>query len=580
MVYVDIIDLKTTHFMYPCRYDALALLICSRAIGAIFSIIHDCDETYNYWEPLHYFLYGYGFQTWEYSAAFALRSWWYILLHGLFGAPLVVVLGPSKGKILVWYGIKLGLSTLSGLSEWYLYRCVRVRYSERTSRIFLLLLCCSSGMFAAAPAFLPSSFTMVAMTMAAAGFLGNRPALVIASSVFGTIWGWIVAAPAFLSYALWVLFGVKPIARSFGILGLSALVAVSPTILIDKIFYGTWKASLWNFVLYNVVGGGHSELYGIEGPFYYFKNGFNQLQLVLPLALLMPILSFIYSTAIKFNHQKQSNKGKDVFAPRQENGNKSPDARLLLCISPCFVWLGAISMLPHKEERFLYVVYPLLCLGSAAALDLVFMLFSNLFGSRVSRLGLTVSVSLMVMLSLSRSFALYRNYSAPMYVYQKLPNEVQETQLSGKEKENDLVNVCVGAEWYRFPSSFFLPGPHYRLRFLKSGFDGLLPRAFNTDEGGSRAAPLELNQWNREEPSNYWNTTEHCQYMVTVGASSSFDWIDVNFPEDSTAWEIVAEKQFLNAAESPALSRAFYIPYISNKQNRWYTYALLRQRGK
>ena len=32
----------------------------------MFNIIHDCDEVYNYWEPLHYLLYGYGKQTWEY----------------------------------------------------------------------------------------------------------------------------------------------------------------------------------------------------------------------------------------------------------------------------------------------------------------------------------------------------------------------------------------------------------------------------------------------------------------------------------------------------------------------------------
>jgi hypothetical protein len=45
-----------------------------------------------------------------------------------------------------------------------------------------------------------------------------------------------------------------------------------------------------------------------------------------------------------------------------------------------------------------------------------------------------------------------------------------------------VVHVCVGAEWHRFPGSFFLPGPTYRLQFIQSGFTGLLPRHFNASE--------------------------------------------------------------------------------------------------
>jgi alpha-1,2-mannosyltransferase len=36
---------------------------------------------YNYWEPLHFLTLGRGFQTWEYSPLYALRSWAYIVLH-------------------------------------------------------------------------------------------------------------------------------------------------------------------------------------------------------------------------------------------------------------------------------------------------------------------------------------------------------------------------------------------------------------------------------------------------------------------------------------------------------------------
>ena len=42
------------------------LLFRARLLSAANNIVHDCDETFNYWEPLHYITYGYGLQTWEY----------------------------------------------------------------------------------------------------------------------------------------------------------------------------------------------------------------------------------------------------------------------------------------------------------------------------------------------------------------------------------------------------------------------------------------------------------------------------------------------------------------------------------
>jgi hypothetical protein len=42
------------------------VLLTARLLSAAYNIVHDCDEVYNYWEPLHFLLYGYGMQTWEY----------------------------------------------------------------------------------------------------------------------------------------------------------------------------------------------------------------------------------------------------------------------------------------------------------------------------------------------------------------------------------------------------------------------------------------------------------------------------------------------------------------------------------
>eukprot|EP00058_Branchiostoma_floridae_P005995 XP_002591483.1 hypothetical protein BRAFLDRAFT_105255 [Branchiostoma floridae] len=59
----------------PSFHTAFKVLLSARFCAALLSNISDCDETYNYWEPTHYLMYGKGFQTWEYSPAYGLRSY-------------------------------------------------------------------------------------------------------------------------------------------------------------------------------------------------------------------------------------------------------------------------------------------------------------------------------------------------------------------------------------------------------------------------------------------------------------------------------------------------------------------------
>jgi alpha-1,2-mannosyltransferase len=121
------------------------------------------------------------------------------------------------------------------------------------------------------------------------------------------------------------------------------------------------QASLWNFVRYNVVGGGDSALYGVEGPTFYLRNGFNNFQFLLPLALALPLVAAAAAAAgsaglaVLPHPGKSEAKGKGQAA----KGGTSATLRLLACVSPLYVWLAAITALPHKEERFLYVAYPL-----------------------------------------------------------------------------------------------------------------------------------------------------------------------------------------------------------------------------
>ena len=65
------------------------------------------------------------------------------------------------------------------------------------------------------------------------------------------------------------------------------------------------------------------------------------------------------------------------------------------------------------------------------------------------------SLMLFIALSASRTFALVTYYGAPIEIYGSLPEKPLEWLLD--KKPSDDINVCVGDEWYRFPSHFHLP---------------------------------------------------------------------------------------------------------------------------
>lgn len=63
--------------------------------------------------------------------------------------------------------------------------------------------------------------------------------------------------------------------------------------------------------------------------------------------------------------------------------------------------------------------------------------------------------------------------------------------------------LCVGSEWHRFPSSFFVPSYVREVRWIDEGFRGLLPFPFNSSLGGMAAAPPYFNDKNRASKDQY-----------------------------------------------------------------------------
>ncbi len=76
------------------------------------------------------------------------------------------------------------------------------------------------------------------------------------------------------------------------------------------------------------------------------------------------------------------------------------------------------------------------------------------------------------------------------------------------------VNVCVGKEWYRFPSSFFLPTPKWKLRFIRSEFKGQLPQPYGDHPNATWIVPDNMNDMNLEEPSRYVRIDDVCVELV------------------------------------------------------------------
>ena len=133
----------------------------------------DCDETYNFWEPLHYVLFGSGMQTWEYAPQYALRSWTYIELH----AGLLRLLPAALEKRLVFFVARQGLAVLCATCELVFCQAVAMRFGERVAALTLFFSAASSGMFHAGVALLPSTSCMYCVLLGHACWLRGRFAL-------------------------------------------------------------------------------------------------------------------------------------------------------------------------------------------------------------------------------------------------------------------------------------------------------------------------------------------------------------------------------------------------------------------
>lgn len=127
--------------------------------------VPDTDETYGYFEPLHFLLYGTGMQTWEYSPEYAIRTYAFVLPF----LPICRVLSAlGCSKITTFFAVRLILGQGFAWSASRFLMSIKRLCGWSVGICSLIFMLASPGVFFCSTAFLPSavcaSFVMAAVS--------------------------------------------------------------------------------------------------------------------------------------------------------------------------------------------------------------------------------------------------------------------------------------------------------------------------------------------------------------------------------------------------------------------------------
>ncbi|KAG8880375.1 mannosyltransferase [Tulasnella sp. 332] len=604
---------------------ALRLILLFRVTAAVYSNITDCDEVFNFWEPLHYLDQGSGFQTWETSPAYSIRSWAYIALH-LLPARASRIFNLEKRQS--FFAVRVALAFICSYAEAKFYRTIVERVSDRVGRYTFFFLCFSTGMWSASAAFLPSSFAMCCNMMALSyafeppNRLNNRrTTLAVMYFAIGAIVGWPFSLAVAIPFVLEEMFvygndHIKLVDRQTWMMGrwarlvqacLTASLIFLPVIALDSIAYGKLTVVPWNIIKYNVLNSDPSvgpQLYGTEPWYFYILNLILNFNVMVPLALAsLP--------ALLVTHQVDHKRLGIVPTPESNAPavlSSSPYTLLLVRLAPLYLWLGILSLQPHKEERFMFPIYPLICFNAAVTLYLmrgwIEVAYIGITGAPYNASKSSIFstftrgvILLATILSVSRIFALSIYYHAPLDVVfnfqnTELPRLLNVTNLlilpkksadyvSTSKYDNDVqidlsalhtfggIRLCVGKEWYRFPGHYLVPDG-VDVEFIKSQFDGMLPGHFPDSHktrgpwwwrrDQTKVASPGLNDRNEEEMSRYVDVST-CDYLVdSYFPLRQTAALEPNYVLDTATWDKVVCVPFLDGRNSGIVSRLFWFP--------------------
>lgn len=584
---------------------------------------------FNYWEPTHFITNGFGLQTWEYSPDYAIRSWFYIFIHSYI-ITIIKDLIMDNNKLIFFYGLRLWFALLSSFSEFTLYETICDTISKSIGNWFLIFMIVSPGMFHASVSYLPSSFAMYMGMLGLSYFIryisyhvdkeerdnenkntianesartngqanenendneqeneleieiedntnpNNYAIYGIVSFAIGGLIGWPFALAIALPFLLYTVYTKFPYPKQLAyiILGSGAIIGLllGIQITIDSTMYKKFVIVPLNIILYNVFPKDSTitgpEIFGIEPWYYYFQNliiNFNLISILSYFSILLPIINL--SSFLKFT--------------------KFNSSQLFLILSPLFLWSLIFIPQPHKEERFFYVIYPSLCLNASLTIVFIESLLSKFLPKFIKNLAIYLIVAIIQLLSLSRIIALCYYYGGAMEIYQFINENLSKENDGGLKYDNNGQswnieggNICLGREWYRYSSSYFIPD-NMRLKFIKSGFDGLLPGEFSEelaqediiidndnqtllqkylsflDIPGTYKIPPNMNNKNQFDESKLV-PIEECSYIIDQGVKFNEEVGEVNLFGNNKYTPIYCTA-FISG-ESKGIGRTFFLP--------------------
>lgn len=335
---------KTTGFFLSSHVSLkwIVLIFLFRLANALLiQTFFQPDEYYQALEPAHRFVFGYGYETWEWKQGLrsSIHVWLYIVAYklGLF-------LGFSDDSV-VWYAPRVTGAVLATLAEVYLYKFA-LRFSA------LLELNSTKLPIAAVLLSLSNPFNWFFLTRSFSN--GFEMLLTVAALAH---WPWhrrgfsstsfyISCALAFTSCLVrptngltWLYLGTRflwerpwsaQLVKLVFFVAIELLVIVGASALLDFQFYGHWTFPTYNFVEFNVVRN-LSIFYGLAP--WHFHLGQS-----VPVLLTTQLPLVLFSLA----------------------GNIFPTLSRLMAVN-----VVAFSLIKHKEFRFLYPLQPVFMVAAA-----------------------------------------------------------------------------------------------------------------------------------------------------------------------------------------------------------------------
>ncbi|XP_066267856.1 alpha-1,2-mannosyltransferase ALG9-like isoform X2 [Branchiostoma lanceolatum] len=426
----------------------------------------------------------------------------------------------------------------------------------------LCFLLFSTGMFISATAFLPSSFSMIWTMVAMAAWWTHYDGVAIFSIAVSAIVGWPFAGALGIPIAVDLVLRRQRMALFCQWVIISLCLVLVPLVMVDTMYYGKLVIAPLNIVLYNVFSDHGPDIYGVEPWTFYFLNGFLNFNIVFLMGLVAMPLGLFVDNMLK-----------------QRSPGYVPTHQLLYTLSPLYIWVLIFFTRPHKEERFLFPVYPLICLCAAVTLASFQKLYHFTLTERkrqhytIASNWVAIGISVLYgLLCVSRSVALFQGYHAPLDLYPELQRIVEDPAVHRMDPSRE-VNLCVGKEWYRYPNSFFLP-ENWQLQFIQSEFRGQLPKPYAPGDDGSKVVPTQMNDMNLEETSRYIDVRK-CHYLVDLDLPGESPR-EPRYSRLTKEWTVVASQPFLDAARSHPFFRAFFIPFLSKHHTEFADYTLFQ----